>query len=71
MTSIQTDIKFLTGYKTYIVAVVTAALGVYNLTTKVHVDTNSIIAFLAGGGMAALRAAVAKVEAAVKTPVTK
>jgi hypothetical membrane protein len=56
----------LAGYKTYIVAVVTALVGVYNLTTKVHLDTNSVVAFLSAGGMAALRAAVAKVEAALQ-----
>ena len=62
------EIKLLSGYKTYIVAVVTAVVGVYNLTTHVHADTNSVIAFLSAGGLAALRSAVAKVEVAVKSP---
>jgi hypothetical protein len=60
------DVTFLAGWKTYIVAVVTAALGVYNLTTKVHLDTTSIIAFLGAGGLGALRAAISKVELALK-----
>ena len=62
------EIKFLSGWKTCIVAVVTAVLGVYNLTTKVHLDTNSVIAFITAGGLAALRSAVAKVEVALKSP---
>jgi D-arabinose 1-dehydrogenase-like Zn-dependent alcohol dehydrogenase len=66
-TSVSKDVTFLAGWKTYIVAVVTAALGVYNLTTKVHLDTTSIIAFLGAGGLGALRAAIAKVEVALKS----
>ena len=66
--NLSKEIKLLSGYKTYIVAVVTALLGVYNLTTKVHLDTVSVVAFLSGGGLAALRSAVAKVEAALKSP---
>jgi hypothetical protein len=65
--TVTKDLSFLAGWKTYIVAVVAAAVGVYNLTTKVHPDTNSIIAFLGAGGLAALRAAIAKVETALKT----
>jgi len=66
--NVSKEIKLLSGYKTYIVAVVTAVLGVYNLTTSVHLTTVSIMAFVAAGGLAALRSAVAKVEAAIKSP---
>jgi hypothetical protein len=70
MTVSSTESKYvnvLAGYKTYIVAAVTALVGVYNLTTKVHASSSSIEAFLGAGGLAALRAAIAKVEAALKT----
>jgi len=66
--NLSKEINVLSGYKTYIVAVITALLGVYNLTTKVHLDTVSVVAFLSSGGMAALRSAIAKVENALKSP---
>lgn len=59
----------LAGYKSYIVAVVAALVGVYQVVHVSHLNTASVTAFLAAGGLAALRAAVAKVENALKAKV--
>jgi hypothetical protein len=55
----------LNGYKTYLVGVITALLGIYNVVRIGHFSTASVAAFVAAGGLASLRAAIAKVEKAL------
>lgn len=56
----------LAGYKTYIVGVITAVLGVINIIHVGHFSYVNISAFVAAGGLSALRAGVSKVEKALK-----
>jgi len=54
-------VTWLEGKKTYIVGVLTAADGLYQYYVQHSSDAHSALAYLlAGGGLAALRAAIAK-----------
>ena len=56
----------LAGWKTYLVGLVTAILGTINAVKIGHLDFQNVAAFIAAGGLTALRAGVAKVEQAFK-----
>jgi hypothetical protein len=56
----------LAGYKTYAVGLITAILGVINAVHLHKFDFQNISAFIAAGGITALRASVSKVESALK-----
>ena len=56
----------LVGYKTYAVGVVSAVLGLVNAIKIKHLDFQNVSAFVTAGGLTALRAAISKVEAALK-----
>lgn len=56
----------LNGYKTYCVGLVTALIGLYQTVHLGHLSTTSVSAFLAAGGLGALRASIKKVELAIK-----
>lgn len=56
----------LAGWKTYIMGVVAAVIGLVNAVKIGHLDFQNIVAFISAGGLVALRAGVAKVEKAVK-----
>lgn len=55
----------VSGYKTYIVGIVVAVLGVINAVHIGKLDFQNVSAFVAAGGLGALRAGVKKVELAV------
>ncbi len=56
----------LAGYKSYLVGLVTAVLGLVNAIKVGHLDFQNVAAFIAAGGLTALRAGVSKVEKAFK-----
>lgn len=55
----------ISGYKTYIVGVITAVLALINAIHVGHLDYQNIAGFIAAGGLTALRAGVKKVELAI------
>lgn len=56
----------VSGFKTYAVALFAAVLGVVNVFQVHHFDVTNVAAFVSAGGLGALRAAVSKVELALK-----
>lgn len=67
MTSLSKEVNVLSGYKTYGVAVITAIVGVVNIIHHSNLNFENVTALLGAGGLSALRAAIAKVELALKT----
>lgn len=63
----QNLVNKTSGYKTYAVAVLSAVYGVYQVFHGKSLNEASAVSFVLGGGLASLRAAVAKVEAALKS----
>ena len=62
MNGINKEINYLSGYKTYLIAFVTTVYGIF----WHHTSVSTLAPYLLSGlGLAALRAAVAKIEAVV------
>lgn len=65
MKQVKQFVAFLEGKKTYIVAVLSAADGLYQYYIQHGSNWHTLVAYLlVGGGLASLRAAVSKVKGA-------